>query len=343
VACSCLACSFLRQRLDWQLLEWPALALMPAMWVLALLHLLGNNAYPSLTGGWFGWPTALAAWYLVLYHGRQRQPQLPAIVHAAPYWLLTLLLSWELSGRIHRHLPGMETWAICAWGALPALALLLIARRGSNLPWPVRGNLAVYLGLGATPLAAVSAFWLLYANLTQAGNPWPLPYLPLLNPLDGVTLLVLVCLACWYRAIQGSLPELAQRLPHREAAIALAATLFVWMNAILLRSIHHWCSVPFTCPALFSSLTVQTALSIFWCLLALTVMTLATRRSLRAVWLAGAGLLGTVVAKLFLVDLAGHGSIARIVSFVVVGLLILLIGWFSPVPPHQTAGVRCET
>jgi uncharacterized membrane protein len=49
--------------------------------------------------------------------------------------------------------------------------------------------------------------------------------------------------------------------------------------------------------------------------------------------LAGAGLLGVVVVKLFLIDLAGHGSIERIVSFVAVGLLLLVIGWFSPVPP----------
>ncbi|WP_414718524.1 DUF2339 domain-containing protein, partial [Trichlorobacter sp.] len=34
-------------------------------------------------------------------------------------------------------------------------------------------------------------------------------------------------------------------------------------------------------------------------------------------------------------DLAGHGTVARIVSFVAVGLLLLVIGWFAPVPPKQ--------
>lgn len=338
MSASCLACSLLRQRLDWRLLEWPAFALLPAMSILALLHFLGDNSHPSLQGGWFGWPLALAAWYLILHSTRQRQPQLPMIVHAAPFWLMTLLAAWELSGRIHHHLPGMETWATCAWGVVPALSVLLISRRVSGLPWPVEGNLAAYLGLGSAPLASAAGLWMLFANLTQDGNPWPLPYLPLLNPLDGTTLLVLLSLVCWYRAIRGSLPDLAESLPQREAVIALAAALFVWLNAILLRSIHHWCDVPFTARALFASLTVQTTLSICWSLLALTLMTLATRRVLRPVWLAGAGLLGAVVAKLFLVDLAGQGSVARIVSFVVVGLLILLIGWFSPVPPRASEG-----
>jgi uncharacterized membrane protein len=338
VASSCLACNLLRKRLDWRLLEWPAFALLPAMSILALLHFLGDTSYPSFQGGWFGWPLALAAWYLILHNTRQRQPRLPMIVHAPPFWLMTLLAAWELSGRIHHHLPGMETWGMCAWGVVPALAVLLIGRRGSGLPWPVEGNLAAYLGLGSAPLASAAGLWLLCANLTQAGNPWPLPYLPLLNPLDGATLLVLLSLVCWYRAIRGSLPDLAQMLPQREAVIALAATIFVWLNAILLRSIHHWCGVSFTARALFASLTVQTTLSICWSLLALTLMTLATRSGVRRIWLAGAGLLGAVVAKLFLVDLAGHGSVARIVSFVVVGLLILLIGWFSPVPPRATEG-----
>jgi uncharacterized membrane protein len=338
VAVSSCVCNFLRNRLDWQLLEWSSLGLLPAMTGFVWLQQVDGVRMPSLHGGWFGWPLALAAWYLVLHGNRCRQPRLPAIVHAAPWWLMALLAAGELSGRISQHLPGMETWALCVWGTVPALMVLLIARRGAHLLWPVEGNLASYQGLGSTPLALAAWLWLLYANLTQAGNPAPLPYLPLLNPLDGVTLLVLVSLVCWYRAIQGALLDLAQRFPPREASAFLAATLFVWLNAILLRSIHHWCGIPFTVPALFASLTVQATVSICWCLLALAVMIVATHRELRQTWMAGAGLLGVVVAKLFLVDLAGHGSLARIITFVVVGLLILLIGWFSPVPPKATQG-----
>jgi uncharacterized membrane protein len=58
----------------------------------------------------------------------------------------------------------------------------------------------------------------------------------------------------------------------------------------------------------------------------------------RVVWLTGAGLLGVVIAKLFLVDLSHIGTIERIVSFVGVGLLMLVIGYFSPVPPAEGEG-----
>jgi len=53
----------------------------------------------------------------------------------------------------------------------------------------------------------------------------------------------------------------------------------------------------------------------------------------RPIWMVGAVLLGIVVVKLFLVDLASVGSLMRIVSFMAVGGLMLVIGYFAPLPP----------
>ena len=50
----------------------------------------------------------------------------------------------------------------------------------------------------------------------------------------------------------------------------------------------------------------------------------------------GACLLGVVVAKLFLVELADRGSLYRIVSFIVVGVLLLVVGYFAPIPPTSS-------
>ena len=57
-------------------------------------------------------------------------------------------------------------------------------------------------------------------------------------------------------------------------------------------------------------------------------------------WLAGAGLLGVVVVKLFVFDLATLRGLQRIVAFLVVGLLLLAIGYFSPVPPRVAEEAR---
>ena len=232
----------------------------------------------------------------------------------------------------------METWAMIAWGVVPALLTLTIVRHGERISWPVARRYPAYFGLGSGPLVLFAWLWSVCANLTQAGNPWPLPYLPLLNPLDAATVLVLVTLAGWYLRMPSALPALAAELPHRELRAAFGGTVFLWLNAVLLRTIHHWSGVPYTVEALFSSMLVQTAVSIFWSLTALVVMTVATRRALRSAWIAGATLLCAVVAKLFLVDLANHGTVERIVSFVGVGILLLVIGWFAPVPPRTGEG-----
>ena len=55
----------------------------------------------------------------------------------------------------------------------------------------------------------------------------------------------------------------------------------------------------------------------------------------RTLWVAGAVLLGAVVVKLFLVDLANSGTVERIVSFIGVGALLLVIGYLAPVPPGE--------
>jgi uncharacterized membrane protein len=66
-------------------------------------------------------------------------------------------------------------------------------------------------------------------------------------------------------------------------------------------------------------------------------MLLGASRHKRMTWLVGASLLGVVVAKLFWVDLSRIGSIERIVSFVGVGVLMLVVGYYSPMPPATKA------
>jgi uncharacterized membrane protein len=43
--------------------------------------------------------------------------------------------------------------------------------------------------------------------------------------------------------------------------------------------------------------------------------------------------MGVVVVKLVLVDLSRLAGLERIISFIGVGVLMLVIGYFSPVPP----------
>ena len=44
-----------------------------------------------------------------------------------------------------------------------------------------------------------------------------------------------------------------------------------------------------------------------------------------------------MVLKLFINDLGNTGTVARIVSFIGVGVLMLVIGFLSPIPPRAEA------
>ena len=84
-----------------------------------------------------------------------------------------------------------------------------------------------------------------------------------------------------------------------------------------------------------ASLAVQTGLTLLWTALALVLMWVAARRDMRRVWLVGAVLLAVVVVKLLVIDLSGSGTVARIVSFIGVGALMLVIGYVAPLPGHS--------
>ena len=85
--------------------------------------------------------------------------------------------------------------------------------------------------------------------------------------------------------------------------------------------------------SLWDSRLVQTSFALFWMLSALVVMIHATRRASRQEWLSGAALLGVVMVKLMLVDSAGGGGLSRAVAFIGVAILVLIVGYFSPLPP----------
>ena len=170
-------------------------------------------------------------------------------------------------------------------------------------------------------------------NFASNGDPAPLPYVPLLNPLDLVQAGALLAVVTWFIAVRRL--ELANAtLPDPNAALkVLGAITFVALNGVLLRTLHHYADIPFRFDAMMRSVLVQAAFSLFWTLLALVAMVMATRRQLRGLWAVGATLLGAVIVKLFLVDLANSGTVERWVSFIGVGLLVIVIGYFAPVPP----------
>jgi len=282
------------------------------------------------------WPLAVAAFYAAL-HGQEPGLSAPLRrgLHALALALLGFLLAWELAGWL-ASLPGEgPPWPLLAWGLVPALLLFWIHHGGGRPAWPLGRWQGEYRTWVVLPVAAAGAVWVVDAGLGSAGASAPLPWQPVLNPLDLAVLVVLGTLWDWWRSDDASGAPWRRRTSWSEALPPLL--LLAWVTGAVARTVHHWLGIPYTLGALGASVELQASLSVTWAALAMATMVQATRRGRRVAWFAGAGLMAVVVIKLFLVDLAGSGTLARIFSFIGAGLLLLLVGYFSPVPPRESA------
>ncbi|CAN0628307.1 conserved membrane protein of unknown function [Burkholderia multivorans] len=316
-----------RRKLAWPLAEWPALALVPALTLLAVRAFELDEA--PLTGlGALAWPIVIASVYALLWR-QQRDTGERAIapLHALMFWNLCGLLALEGFWRLRAFVPeGAWSWSAWAYGF--GLMLLLVSGAGARLRWPVARFAHAYQVWGAAPLAALLWAWSI-ASTQSDGDASPLVWLPLLNPLDVAQLLAFLAVATWLRRLK------ALGVPWHTRAVdyAALATVFLWFNALLLRTLHDWADVPYTIDDMARSTLAQASVSVFWTVWALATMIWATRSMLRPLWFVGAALLALTVVKLFLFDLSHLQGIERIVSFIGIGTLLLLIGYFSPLPP----------
>lgn len=337
VAASVLAATVAAHALQWNALAVVPIGLLVAMLVAAAFFIFNRSASHPF-GGWgsVAWVAALAAHYLALSRFEQRWPaELVRFWHIGGFLLMVLLVTMEGSWAIERYGQVAPTWKFAAWALIPTVAASALLRWGGRVLWPSMRFHREIGGLGLVPIMAALAAWSLRA-LGERGESYPLPYLPIANPIDIVQLLVLALLLRWLLNCRAqSLPNLGsdgvKLLSYGIGALAL-----LWLSAAVGRAVHFWAGVPYTTHGLFSSVTYQAALTMTWSTIALLTMVFATRRALRVMWFVGAALLGIVVIKLFLVDLTGIGTVARIISFVGVGILMLVIGYFSPLPPRQT-------
>lgn len=329
---SCVVFSLLERRLQWREAKYAALLLLPLMYWGAVAD-WSRNAHPFGQLGFLAWPLAFAA-HLWLLRRHEEDTKFALWLHAAGLWLVAAVGAGELAWLIKDAVQGGHAWQLIAWALVPGLLLGAIATRGERLDWPVARHLEAYLTRGAAPLAVFLWLWIIYVTFVSNGDAAPLSYLPLLNPLDLAQGAALLALFAWFRGIRQMESATLALRSDRLAFVALGIVAFVWLNGVLLRTLHHWAGVPFHLDAMLSSMLVQAAFSIFWSVLALCAMLFATRLNLRALWLTGAGLMAVVVVKLFFVDLSNVGGIERIVSFIGVGLLMLVIGYVSPAPPR---------
>jgi uncharacterized membrane protein len=313
-------------------LNWLGLTLWPAALLLAAVALL-DVAHPAENFGWLAWPVAVGSMLTFLRAREALFPRLALALHAVAYWLTASLLLSETHWLVDRAADGV--WPAAAVLALGATIVLATLRASSSIAWPFAAHAKTYVQAGCGAVVAALTVGTLVLNVESSGDAAPLAYLPLLNPLEIASVLVLFALLKWLATFerQGAAVEVGA---GARPIIAGAAVWFL-VTMTVARCVHHWGGVPYELDSLVASTTFQSALSIVWGIAGLSAMVIGALSRRRGVWLVGAALMGVVVAKLFLVDLGNTGTLARVVSFLGVGVLLLVVGYFAPVPPRAEA------
>jgi len=206
-----------------------------------------------------------------------------------------------------------------------ALFLLFVRQREREAAWPLRSFREAYATQAGTLVATALGIGFLALAVLHPGDANPLPYIPLVNPLELTLALALAALYFWARGASRTGAITLYRL--------LGAGVFLAVNGTVIRAVHHWLGVPWRLSDILASKPLQAALTLTWTATALAAMIVATRRGLRPLWLTGAALLAAVVIKLFVVDLAALSGLTRVVAFLGVGAMLLVIGYLTPLPP----------
>ena len=317
-----------------RLLAWPRWRL--ACETLVLLAAAGllltwvGGARPGLVP----WLAMVAAMVVLLYlRSRHHDRPVPDLVHALAFLTVIGWTTSEVRLALAAQLGRTSAWWSAALVAVPLVLASLVRLPVARRTWPVAAHGNAYLGDGVVPLALLAALWLAVSNFSAPPTFTVVGYLPLLNVLDLSCLAALVWLAWWWREYSATLDADLRRA----AWWLLGGLAFQWLNAALLRAVADLLDLPWDAGVLWASFTVQASVTLLWVVTALALMIAGSIRRQRWWWTTGAGLIALAVVKLFVVDMAGSGSLARIVAFLGVAAGLILAGYFVPRPPARSA------
>lgn len=308
--------------------SWPVTGLVPAVALASgvLVTFLQIEAHDWPLGGWGApaWALFLIAAFVAQGHIQAARPLWRGLAALAVHAAIVTMISASLVHLTH------EVWQLAAgWSwlaaAMPLLALAAWLQAGYRAPLTLDAlpePQLEWIHIGAMALMVAG----LATSLVAAGSAVPLPWIPVLNPLEVGQLLALVLIT-----------RMAIRRTRGRFPAWIAATGFVVVTVMVLRAVHHLAGVEWSAEALLNSNVSQAALSVAWAVMAVVAWVGGSRHGNRLLWLTGAILLGLVLAKLILIDRSFLSTVAGIVSFLAFGVLSILIGYLAPAPPRVSS------
>jgi uncharacterized membrane protein len=330
--------AWIGRRYDWTAARRATLAFLPVLPLVAILYLFEHEHL--LEGiGTLSWVLAALAHFALLRAYDNGRGRIESVWHFAGVLFLVAIIAYEVYWRMGEAVFS-DVWSGSGAMLVPALAAIFIVMMRQNIAWPLQRYWSAYLA-AAGVLIIVQLLTVAIAGIDDPGNPQPLPYIPILNPFDVLTIVGLGVALHLIVTLKMSSEWLGQ------GQVQLAITLwslaaFALSTIAVVRGVHHFGDIPWQQRVLTNSVSVQSALSIYWAILGFGGMIWGARHLNRSIWIVGTVLMAIVVIKLFIIDLGNTGTVARIVSFLGVGALLLVVGYYAPAPPRQVTDAAEE-
>jgi uncharacterized membrane protein len=271
----------------------------------------------------FAWPVAIVSWYYLLFlRERDGDPDGYGLHHRLGFWTMAAGLAAGGYFGLKPATPAGTVWPFVAAGLGLGLAGAVGLFGGERVRWPVAVHSREYRGAGLAPVLLAAWGWVLMGCLSD-GDPRPLAYWPLFNPLEIVQLLCLLLILAWKRMWIDRTDD-ALVLPsfiRRHLSPALYGAAFIWLTAVVARTVNVFTSLELD-GGLVLSPAFQTGLSVTWSAISVLALFLSGRMENPRLERMGVLLLFLVVAKLFLVDFFLSDDLGRAVSFMWVGVLM---------------------
>ncbi|MCL2066056.1 MAG: DUF2339 domain-containing protein [Treponema sp.] len=284
----------------------------------------------------WGWIAFFAVYTLVAVLSKKH---LHEGVRATLVFILVLIAAAVFGSSLRAltiHFDLAPSWRSLA-GLLPVFAsMITITTVYRKINIDSYGKISSRILFFVLPLifSLILGLWFL-ATIFRPGNPAPLPlYIPLINPLDLLEAFSITLFIFW----QASLMKISADSPLQIKSLGRGAlfvisdiALFLFISALLARAVHFYRNIPYD--TLFGSDGFQLGLFIIWALYGIAHIAAGTKFARRKIWIAGAILTICDIVKLLLLDLKDAGTVIRIISFFAAGIVLLFIGWVSPLPP----------
>ncbi len=323
---------YVSKRIKWSVLKNFYLLVIPAALVFMVLNIShGINLHKNI--GIIIFPLAIVIGYYLLYCYDNKPQFTSKWIHFGSLIALTAITCWQFENILQWTFNMQANLVIHSiWGFIPTLVLAVIILNRNYSKWPIRNHSQIYtLYIPAAAIASM-LLWLLVINLSKPTLPSFGSYLPVLNAYDITQAFII--LAIW--ASQKTLFSKLQRINKEHAYAAIFVTAFAVLNFTLFRTLYFRFGLEYAPDTIIESALAQTCISILWGVCGMGIMILSAKKMWRPVWISGAAIIAVLVIKLFIFDTSGIGTIERIVAFISVGIVLLITGYFAPVPPSRS-------